>query len=145
MPLYQFDCAECSRRVEVLFRSVTTTKKPVCPECGSRKLKRVMSRVARVRTTKERFEAIDHVRESATYGGGDQAAFARWARRVGSEYDEELGTNYRELAERAEAGEDTFERIDADYTFRHKVNEKMAELDRPGDLPAPSDGHGHVH
>jgi putative FmdB family regulatory protein len=145
MPLYQFDCAGCSRRVEILFRSVTTTKTPVCPECGSKKLKRVMSRVARVRTAKERFEGIDHEHESATYGGGDPAAFARWARRVGSEYDEELGTNYRELAERAEAGEETFERLDADHTFRHKVNEKMAEMDRPVDAPAPSDGHDHVH
>jgi len=146
MPIYQFDCSGCSRRVDILFRSVSSTKQPVCPQCGSKNLKRVMSRVARVRTTKQRFEDIDHARESATYGGGDPAAFARWARRVGSEYDEELGTNYRELAERAEAGEDTFERLDADQTFRYKVEQKMAEMERPPDAPAGSgDGHDHVH
>jgi putative FmdB family regulatory protein len=147
MPIYQFDCAGCRRRVDILFRSVHSTKTPVCPECGSKKLKRVMSRVARVRTSKQRFEDIDHVREAAELGGSsDPGVFARWARRVGAEYDEELGTNYRELAERAEAGEEVYERIDADYTFRHKVDQKLSEMDQPPDAPAHShDDHDHVH
>jgi len=147
MPLYQFDCSGCEKRVEILFRSVTTTKKPVCPECGSKKLKKVMSRVARIKSARERFEGIDHVREAAEMGGSsDPAVFARWARRVGAEYDEELGTNYRELAERAEAGETVHERIDADFTFRHKVNQKLASMDAPPDAAVEmGDGHDHVH
>jgi putative FmdB family regulatory protein len=146
MPIYQFDCAGCRRRVDILFRSVNSTKTPVCPECGGTDLTRAMSRVARVRTTKQRFEDIDHERESAALGGGDPRSFARWAKRVGGEYDEELGTNYRELAERAEAGDDVFERIDADYTFQHKVNQRLSELDRPPEAPGDSgDAHDHVH
>ncbi len=146
MPIYQFDCAGCSKRVDILFRSVNSTKTPACPECGSKKLKRVMSRVARVRTAKQRFEEIDHARESAALGSADPGSFARWARRVGSEYDEELGTNYREQAERAEAGEETFDRIDADYTFRYKVERKMSEMDRSPDAPADAgDEHDHFH
>lgn len=132
--------------MEILFRSVNSTKTPVCPECGSKKLKRVMSRVARVKTTRQRFADIDHVREAAEIdGSSDPAVFARWARRVGAEYDEELGTNYRELAERAEAGEEVYERVDADHTFRHKVNEKLSEMDRPPDAPADSGDHHHDH
>jgi putative FmdB family regulatory protein len=147
MPIYQFDCADCQRRVDILFRSVNSTKTPICPQCGSKKLKRVMSRVARVKTAKQRFEDIDHARDAAEIAGrSDPATFARWARRVGSEYDEELGTNYRELAERAEAGEEVYERVDADYTFRHKVNEKLADMDRPPDAPAHThDEHDQSH
>lgn len=132
--------------MEILFRSVTSTKKPVCPECGSKKLKKVIARVARIRSTRERFESIDHVQHAAAIdGSSDPARFARWAKRVGSEYDEELGTNYRELAERAEAGETVHERVDADYTFRHKVSEKLSQLDRGVDAPADGGGHDHVH
>lgn len=111
------------------------------------KLKKVMSRVARIKSTRERFEDIDHVREAAALGGSsDPAVFARWARRVGAEYDEELGTNYRELAERAEAGETVHERVDADHTFRHQVNQKLASMDMPADVPpVDSGGHDHVH
>ncbi|MGE0227056.1 MAG: zinc ribbon domain-containing protein [Dehalococcoidia bacterium] len=147
MPLYQFDCSGCAKRVEILFRSVTTTKKPVCPECGSKKLKKVMSRVARIKSTRERFEDIDHVREAAELNGSsDPAVFARWARRVGAEYDEELGTNYRELAERAEAGETVHERVDADHTFRHQVSQRLSSMDAAGTEPVDAGGgHDHVH
>lgn len=33
MPIYEYHCAECGGRVEVLVRSHTTT--PICPQCGS--------------------------------------------------------------------------------------------------------------
>src|SRR5690606_24049229 len=123
--------------------------KPVCPECGGKRLKRVMSTFVRARNTKQRLEDIDHVRQSAALQSGDVGAFARWAREAGAEYDEELGTNYRELAERAEAGENPVERIDADYTFRYKVEEKMSRLSSSGDDggggSSGGDEFGHAH
>jgi putative FmdB family regulatory protein len=33
MPIYEYRCATCGGRVEVLVRSTSTA--PVCPECGS--------------------------------------------------------------------------------------------------------------
>jgi putative FmdB family regulatory protein len=33
MPIYEYRCAACGARVEVLVRSPTTT--PSCPKCGS--------------------------------------------------------------------------------------------------------------
>jgi len=33
MPIYEYRCATCGGRVEVLLRSTRTT--PVCPDCGS--------------------------------------------------------------------------------------------------------------
>ena len=142
MPIYQYDCAGCNRRVDVFFRSVNTTTRPTCPECGGKKLKRVMSTFKRGRSTAQRIEEIDQVRESAHAAGSDPANFARWARQAGAEYDEELGTNYRELAEKAESGEEVFERIDADHTFRHRVEMKKAEL--RGEAPL-ADEHDHFH
>ena len=140
MPIYQYDCAGCKRRVDIFFRSVNTTATPACPECGGKKLTRVMSTFRRGRSHMQRLEEIDQVRESSrTHGHADAATFAKWARRAGLEYDEDLGTNYRELAEKAEAGEDVFETIDADWSFRETVEMKKAELRGEGPPPDPLD------
>jgi putative FmdB family regulatory protein len=43
MPLYSYHCASCDKDVELLMGSSDT---PVCPDCGSQKLERLMSRTA---------------------------------------------------------------------------------------------------
>lgn len=40
MPLYEYECKECHRVVEVLIRS---SEKPECPQCGSKKLDKQLS------------------------------------------------------------------------------------------------------
>ncbi len=41
MPLYEFACCRCDKSVELLIRSQQET--PVCPECGSDKLTKLIS------------------------------------------------------------------------------------------------------
>ncbi|MGE3857889.1 MAG: zinc ribbon domain-containing protein, partial [Dehalococcoidia bacterium] len=60
MPIYQYDCPSCQKRVDVFFRSISkVAANPVCPECGGKKLKRVMSRVLRARSDADRIDDID--------------------------------------------------------------------------------------
>lgn len=40
MPLYEFHCRECDHEVEVLVRS---SDAPTCPDCGSRRLEKLLS------------------------------------------------------------------------------------------------------
>ena len=40
MPLFEFECHQCHREVEVLVRGSET---PECPECGSSKLEKLLS------------------------------------------------------------------------------------------------------
>ncbi len=42
MPLFEVLCRACETRSEVLVRAA---EKPVCPDCGSAKLERQMSRI----------------------------------------------------------------------------------------------------
>jgi putative FmdB family regulatory protein len=132
MPIYQYNCPGCAKKVDVFFRSVAAAqeKAAVCPECGAGNLTRVMSTFARRRTLYQRLEDVDHVHEASQVLGNDPRAFAEWAKRQGREWDEELGTNWEELAERTEAGEDPAERIDADYTFRYHIEEKKYQLEQ---------------
>ena len=127
MPIYQYDCAACERRVDVFFRSASAAASPACPECGDARLTRVMSTFARTRRDGERVDAIDFSREMGRLGAGDEGDFARWSKRMGREYDAELGSNFGELAERAEAGEDPIERVDPGHKLRYELNKRKSE------------------
>ncbi len=151
MPIYQYDCAGCGKRVDVLLRRVDPAAQPPCPQCGDLRLTRVMSAFARGRTARQRIEEIDQTAVAARLQHNNVGEFARWARRDGAQWDEELGTNYGELAERAEAGDVKWEHIDADHGFRARAGERLRELSRPEGAPAPADpwdaahGAGHAH
>jgi putative FmdB family regulatory protein len=43
MPLYSYHCARCEQDVELL---VSSSETPICPDCGGRKLQRLVSRTA---------------------------------------------------------------------------------------------------
>ena len=94
-----------------------------------------MSRVAVLKGDRGRADSLDTDRIMGGLEGNDAASFARWARKVGGEYDAELGTNYRELAERAEAGHDPVERIDAGYSLNYQVEKRRTELQAPDSSP----------
>ena len=130
MPIYQYDCAGCGSRVEVLHRSAASVDNASCPQCESAELTRVMSMFARARTGAQRLEEVDIEAQQAALQDGDERSFARWARRAGAEYDEALGTNYRELAEQTEAGEDPVGRFGAGHSFEHNVQHGRMRAER---------------
>ena len=41
MPLYEYECEECSKQVEILVPNFDS--KAMCPECGSKKLTKLLS------------------------------------------------------------------------------------------------------
>ena len=144
MPIYQYDCGKCEQRVEIFHRPTSRSVRPrgrytrsrsarsadfaaEHAECGST---RVMSLFARAKSESDRLGDVDFEAHESALEAGDERSFAQWARRAGAEYDEALGTNYRELAEKAEAGEGKIDSIDAGHTFRHKVVEKQAKNER---------------
>ncbi len=43
MPLYEYECKDCSKQVEILVNAPTA--KPDCPECGSKKLTKLLSMI----------------------------------------------------------------------------------------------------
>lgn len=145
MPIYQYHCAQCGKNVELFFRSASRVDdNPQCPECGARKLAQQVTKFARVLRSDERLGSIDFDAETGKFDPRDVSAYAKWARRIGEEYDEELGSNFRELAERAESGDEPVERFDGTYGLRAKVNQKlMGGDDAFGD--ALDDAHGHFH
>ena len=105
MPIYEYRCNGCGRRVSLFQRSIQSEAAAVCPHCSSRDLVRLISRVAVVRSDGGRLDDLASDAGMADLDERDPRSLARWARRMGREMGEELGPEFDEVVERLEAGE----------------------------------------
>ena len=106
MPIYEFRCRDCRRKVTVLTLRVTASVDPACEHCGSRNLDRLMSRFALVRSEDRR---LDDLADDAALGGVDESdpkSVARWMRKMGDELGPDAGEDFDELVDDIERGED---------------------------------------
>ena len=108
MPIYEYGCYDCRKRVSLFFRtfSEVNTKKAVCPRCGGVNLKRLVSKVAFVRSEESRLENLADPTSMAGLDENDPKSIGRWMRKMGSELGEDLGAEFGEVVDRLEAGED---------------------------------------
>ena len=105
MPIYEYRCHGCRRRVSVYFRSVNSVADPVCPECGSNKLTKLISRFAVMKSEESRLEDLADPSSMGDLDENDPKSIARWARKMGEQMGEDLGPEYDEMVDRLEAGE----------------------------------------
>ena len=108
MPIYEYGCYDCRKRVNVFFRSFTDveTKAAVCPRCGGTNLKRLVSKVAFLRSEESRLEDMADPSNLAGLDENDPKSIARWMRKMSQETGEDLGDEFDEVVDRLEAGED---------------------------------------
>ena len=108
MPIYEYACQDCQRRVSLLWRSFADaeTRAAVCPRCSGTHLTRLISRVAVLRSEESR---LDSLADSSSLDGldeNDPKSLARFMRKMASETGEDLGPEFSEVVDRLEAGED---------------------------------------
>jgi putative FmdB family regulatory protein len=132
MPIYEYRCGDCGKPSSHFFRSIAAATHPKCPECGSRSMSRLVSKVAYIKPDTERLAGLDTSRVLGGLDGSDHASFERWARRTGAELDSALGTNFRELADKTAADDDPIERVDPGHTLRYAVDKKLREASGGG-------------
>lgn len=105
MPVYEYRCHSCRRRVSLFFRSFNSITDPVCPNCGSLSLTKLVSRFAVMKSEESRLEELADPTNLSGLDENDPKSIARWARKMGQEMGEELGPEYDEMIDRMEAGE----------------------------------------
>ncbi len=127
MPIYSFNCKSCERNVDVFVRNRAKVSEAKCPACNGQDLRQLVARVARVRSANQRLDEIDVSAELGALEGKDQGSFAKWARKMGDRFDGELGSDFSELADKTDAGEDPVERFDAEHTLRYRINKARGE------------------
>ncbi len=105
MPVYEYRCNNCRRRVSVYLRNLATP--PKCPQCGSEDLSRLFSTIAVRGTYKDVYEDILSDRQLT--GGlmrNDPRALAEWNKRMSRGMEDETSApEYEEMLERMEHGE----------------------------------------
>ena len=104
MPIYEYRCGSCKRKVTVLTLRASETVEPECDRCGSRDLTRLMSRFALVRSEESR---LDNLADDSSLGGldeNDPKSMAKWMRKMGKELGEDAGDDFDEMVDELEAG-----------------------------------------
>lgn len=107
MPIYEYHCSDCNRRVSLLWRSMAAAAEgtPACPRCGGHQLRRLISRVAVVRSEESRLDTLADSNMLGDLDENDPRSMARWMKRMSREMGEDLGDEFHEVVERLEAGE----------------------------------------
>jgi putative FmdB family regulatory protein len=106
MPIYEYRCHDCRRRVNLFYRSYSAIEEePTCPRCGGKRLTRLISRVAVVRSEESR---LDDMADPGMLDGLDEEdpkSLARWMRKMSAEMGEEMPQEFDEVVDRLEAGQ----------------------------------------
>jgi len=105
MPIYEYRCNKCKKRVSVLTLRVSEEVNPECDRCGSKDLSRLMSRFATVKSEEARLEAMADPSSFSGLDENDPKSMARWMRKMGKEMGEEFsGDEFDQMVDEMEAG-----------------------------------------
>jgi len=107
MPIYEYRCGSCKRKVTVLTLRASEAVDPVCDRCGGRDLTRLMSRFAMVRSEESRLDDLADPSSLEGLDENDPKSMARWMRKMGKEIGEDVGDDFDEMVDEMEAGGDT--------------------------------------
>ena len=109
MPIYEYRCNKCKKKVSVLTLRVSEEVNPECDRCGSKNLSRLMSRFATVKSEEARLDALADPSNLSGLDENDPKSMARWMRKMGKELGEDAGDDFDEMVDEMEAGggEDT--------------------------------------
>jgi len=104
MPLYEYWCQQCRRKL-VLYSPAVSSALPACPQCGNDTLKRLLSTFSvRSKNYKDVYEDI--LSDSQLTRGmmaDDPRALAEWNRRMSQ--GEEVAPEYQDMIGKMEKGE----------------------------------------
>jgi putative FmdB family regulatory protein len=106
MPIYEYRCQDCGRKLSVFWRSRADVKTPSCRRCGSENMARLVSRVRVVRSEESLMDDLSDDATLADLDENDPRSLGRWMRKMSQEMGEDLGPEFNEIVGRLEAGED---------------------------------------
>jgi putative FmdB family regulatory protein len=107
MPIYEYRCHQCRRRVSIWWRTFAEAEgsQARCPRCGGENLSRLASRVRLVRSEDSRMEDLADPEEMGDLDEDDPRSIARWMRKMSNEVGEDLGPEFGEVVDRLESGQ----------------------------------------
>jgi putative FmdB family regulatory protein len=106
MPLYEYRCTTCKKRVTILTLRASEAVDAVCDKCGARTLERLMSRFAMGRSDEARMDALSDPSHLSGLDENDPKSVARWMKKMSREMGDEVGGggDIDEMAEEMASG-----------------------------------------
>ena len=101
MPIYEYDCADCRRRVSLLVLRPSSSEVPYCPRCGGTSLSRLMSRFATVKSEEARLESLADSGGLGDLDENDPSSVARFMKKMGREMGDDLGDDFESAVDEA--------------------------------------------
>lgn len=103
MPIYEYRCEACEQVSSILVRSTRTELKPKCEHCGSKRMKRLMSRLSRVKSAGQVMDELG----MPDPGGAieDPRQIGRWVEKRFEDYGMEVPDETRDMIDAARDGE----------------------------------------
>lgn len=101
MPIYEFLCQDCGKISSFLVMNIRTPFSPECKKCQSKRMTRLISRIARIRSEESRLESLADPSKFGDLDERDPASMARWMKKMGKELGEDIGEDFDALVDEA--------------------------------------------
>jgi putative FmdB family regulatory protein len=103
MPIYEYECHDCRRRVSLLVRTFAGASAAACPRCGGASLTRLMSRFATPKSEEARLEGLAGDDSLGDLDESDPGSVARFMKKMGKEFGDDLGDDFGSAVDEAMA------------------------------------------
>lgn len=113
MPIYEYHCLACKRRVSFFLRKINEPVNESCPYCSSKELQRIMSRFSSPKSEEARMESLADPGKWSGLDENDPKSLARFMKKMGREMGEDLGEDFDQAVEEAAHEVDGGKRTDA--------------------------------
>lgn len=106
MPTYDFICESCNQRFDVfLTYSEYGKKKVTCTHCGSKDVRRRLTKVRIAKSEESRMDSVTGDLSGLEGLEDDPKALGRMMRKMGKEMGEDLPPEFDDVVDRLEAGQ----------------------------------------
>jgi putative FmdB family regulatory protein len=104
MPIYEYECGRCGAVGSQIVIGSQRASIPACPQCGSRKTRRVMSTFATVESEASRLQRFDPAQARGESFYKDPRNVGLWAKKRAQQMGVDLGPKFEAKVEKARSG-----------------------------------------
>ena len=105
MPIYEYRCKDCSKKISIFFRSFSEVEEPKCSNCGSLDVTRLISSFTVVKGWGDFMKDMPSWDSMTDFNEDDPMDAARMLRGWKDEMGGDIGPQGEEMIARIDAGE----------------------------------------
>jgi putative FmdB family regulatory protein len=104
MPIFEYECCRCGALGSEIVIGSRREAAPACPQCGSRKTRRIMSTFAMVETEASRLQRFDPAQPQGESFYKDSRNVGLAAKKRAQQMGVDLGPKFEATVEKARSG-----------------------------------------